>query len=288
MTHIEHVVPALEPVLHRPSNGKGFTVAAITLTPTDAGKILDHLSLLSSNDIDRNHVGMLADSMRAGEFAPGGQIHIWASDAAGIRLVYGHHQLHAAIIAGRTDTWCVTVHWNHKLSAHEMHRRMKVNQHPLTDADVGRAVFDGELSPEMQAIIIPAARYQNEWNTEYQLPEQCQVPPVCDNIARARERLEAFKQADVIINTPGILGRIKGRLTAPMVMAVIAETLVAEPHIAATFWKDVVAGGQGVAEDLRIMLIQGPPRGAGKHYWPHLVGQAWNDYIDELEASEQT
>ena len=40
MTHIEHVVPALEPVLNRPSDGEGCTVAAITLTPQMPGKSL--------------------------------------------------------------------------------------------------------------------------------------------------------------------------------------------------------------------------------------------------------
>ncbi len=45
-----------------------FTAAYIKLPPTDDENILDHWSLLSSQDIDRDYVGMLAASMMADEF----------------------------------------------------------------------------------------------------------------------------------------------------------------------------------------------------------------------------
>ena len=62
------VVPALEPMLYRPTDGLGSPQHTSNCPPTDDENILDHWSLLSSQDIDRDYVGMLAASMMADEF----------------------------------------------------------------------------------------------------------------------------------------------------------------------------------------------------------------------------
>ena len=281
MTEPNHIVPALEPALTRPDGSDG-TGVGITLTPDDARAILLHMGCLRETEIDWGLVGMLADSMQADEWPTGGQIMFLVSDTGEATLFDGHHRLHAAIVASWTGFWIVTGLWNCKDSARDMHRIINSNRLPRTDADIGHNLFADRLSPEMQSIIITAARYQNEWSSEYRLPEHCHTPPLRDNIARARELLEAFKQADLIINNADVLSRTKRRLMTPMVLAVVTTTLEASPQDATTFWKAVVTGGQGVAGTLRAELMRGRPRGASKHYWPRLVGQAWNDYMTDV------
>ena len=234
----------------------------------------------------RAHVGMVADMMQAGERAPLGQIVIAGSAADEFKLVDGHHRLRAAMLATWTEKWIVTCLWNQNCSEHELYRRLNAVSSPRTDADIGRALFGGQMSEQMQSIIITAARYQNEWDKGYRLPEHCNKPPMRDNVARARDSIEAFKKADLIINDAQVLSRVKRRLLDPMVMAVIAGTLAAEPDRAGIFWKAVVSGGQGVAGELRVQLIRGRPRGASKHYRPRLAAQAWNDYVAILGASQ--
>ena len=282
MIEPKHIVPALELALTPPPGGSDGTGAGITLTPDDARAILLHMGCLREDEIDRGLVGMMADSMQADEWSTGGQIMFLVSDTGEATLVDGHHRLHAAIVAGWTGLWIVTGHWNCKDSARDMHRIINSIRLPRTDADIGHALFNDQLSPEMQSIIITAARYHNEWSSEYRLPEICHTPRLRHDIARARELLEVFKQADLIINNAEVQSRTKRRLMTPMVMAVVTATLATDPQDATTFWKAVVTGGQGVAGTLRAALMRGHPRGASKHYWPQLVGQAWNDYMKDV------
>ena len=282
MTNLLDVVPGLEAALKPPTDGADFTAIAVTLSPDDVQAMLTQIGLLSDDDFDWAHVGMMADMMQAGEWVPLGQIAIAASAADEFKLVDGHHRLRAAVLASWTAEWLVTCLWNQNCSAHDLYRRLNLVSTPRTDADIGHAVFGDQLSEKMQSIIITAARYQNEWDTGYQLPEFCHWPPIRDNVARARYRAEAFKKADLIINDARVLDRVKRRLFDPMVMAVVAETLVTKPDHASIFWKAVVSGGQGVAGELRTRLIRGRPRGSSEHYWPRLVGQAWNDHMANL------
>ena len=286
MTDLLHIVPGLGPALEQPTDGTDATATAITLTPNDIHEILTRIGLLTDDEFDWAHVRMVADMMQAGEWAPLGQIVIAGSAADEFKLVDGHHRLRAAMLATWTEKWIVTCLWNQNCSEHELYRRLNAVSAPRTDADIGRTLFGGQISEQMQSIIITAARYQNEWDTGYRLPEHCNKPPMRDNIARARDSIEAFKKADLIIDDAQVLSRVKRRLLDPMVMAVIAGTLAAEPDRAGIFWKAVVSGGQGVAGELRAQLIRGRPRGASKHYRPRLAAQAWNGYLANLGTSQ--
>ena len=276
MTTPNMAVPALGPALTPPTDNTDETWAAITLTPEDAHAILTHRSYLDEHDIDFLHVGMLADKMQAGEWLPLSQITFVISATGEPQLVDGHHRLHAVIVAGFTDKWIVCSFWNQRYSGSDMHKKLNSVREPRGDADIGRVLYYDQLTEQMQSIIITAARYLNHWNSQYQLPELCHTPPQRDNIARARERLDAFREVDLVIQEKGVASHIRTWLATPTVVAIMAETTAGEPGDAASFWRAVATNGNGIAGELRDRLIEQPPREAGNYYRARLAAQAWN------------
>ena len=112
---------------------------------------------------------------------------------------------------------------------------------------IGRNLGLEQMTVAMQKRIVAATRYQNEWDTEYALPALCHVPPPRHNEERAIQNAHAFVLADSIIQDREVHSMIRRRMTAPTVLAVIAETLATRPEQATEFWRAVAMEGQGIS-----------------------------------------
>lgn len=276
MTTPYRIVPALAEALEPPTDGADVTIRSVTLTPEEIEEILRLMAYERLRTMSPDHVGTLAHMMLTGQFGPGSQI-TFAIDSSGVpKLVDGQQRLEAAEAAGWTGLWSVRCFWSEDFSAGKIHAVMDTSQLQRTPAAIAQAVGFHQLSARIQAAIINAVRYQNCWRTEYELPPFCTAPPVLDNIRRANERLEAFEKADQIIHDQTATAPIKRRLAAPMVLAVMTETLSTMPGEAADFWRDVATNGTGIAAELRSSLMEGRPPKASKYYIVRLVAHAWN------------
>lgn len=269
-----NIVPALRRATAMPTSGEEITIRTATLSPEDAQEIFDKMHYERQRSIVPGHVGMLADMMLSGHFTAGSQITFAPNDNGDLVLVDGQHRLQAAVTADWTAKWSIRVLWNNR--AEDVYIVMDTSVRQRSLAVVGKAAGYENLSNRAQNVIVAAARYQNMWRTDYQLPVLCNVPPILDNVARANERMDAFETADSIINDKHATTQIKRRLSTPMVMAVMTETLHALPDEAASFWNDVANNGRGVASELKDALIEGRPIKSAVNYIPRLAAHAWN------------
>ena len=128
----------------------------------------------------------------------------------------------------------------------------------------------------MQTCIVSAARYQNIWDENYERPSFCNTPPARDCLSRVNTRIEAFMKADKILNDERVRAQIKRRITSPMVMAIVAETMHSMPLEAEAFWLSVSTNGEKIAGQVRDLMIEGKPPRSSTNYMPRLAAQAWN------------
>ena len=269
-------IPALDVLLEEPQDGSKMANAAIRLSVVDADAILGQMSFERQRDADLQHIGMLADMFRNGEWVEGSQLTFTLDQFGNPKLVDGQHRLRAAIQAGWEGVWTARVLFKND-SAASMYTLLDAHQKKRPPHVIGRALGFGEFSVRMQSAMISAARYQNQWRSEYILPDGCYTPPVRDNIARATERREAFAAADKILGGANVSAPAARKLLGAMVLAVVVETLVGDEADKATeFWQAVSTNGGGIAGELRDHLLEGPPRKAGKLFIPRLVANAWN------------
>ena len=238
--------------------------------------ILGQMSFERQRDADLQHIGMLADMFRNGEWIEGSQLTFTLDQFGNPKLVDGQHRLRAAIQAGWEGVWAARVLFEND-SAASMYTLLDAHQKKRPPHVIGRALGFGEFSVRMQSAMISAARYQNQWRSEYILPDGCYTPPVRDNIARATERREAFAAADKILGGANVSAPAARKLLGAMVLAVVVETLVGDEADEATeFWQAVSTNGGGIAGELRDRLLEGAPRKAGRSFIPRLVANAWN------------
>ena len=281
----KNIIPALRRAAALPPAGENLTIRTATLTPEDDQEILDLMFFNRQRAVIPGHVGMLADLMINGQFRAGSQITFALNDIGNLVLVDGQHRLQAAVTANWTAKWSIRVLWNDP--AKNAYIVMDTSVRQRSAAVIGKAVgYDG-LSNRAQNAIIAAARYQNLWRSEYQMPVLCNTPPVLDNVARANERLDAFLAADPIINEKHATTQIKRRLATPMVMAIMTETLYALPDEAVSFWTNVANNGRGVAGELKDALIEGRPTKAAANYIPRLAAHAWNQRDSEARIRRE-
>ena len=269
-----NVVTALRRATALTSSDEEFTIRTATLSPENAQEILDQMMFERQRNIVPGHVGMLADMMAGSQFRAGSQITFAPNDNGDLVLVDGQHRLQAAITANWTTQWSIRTLWKDR--AEDAYIVMDTSVRQRSSAVIGKAVGYDNLSNRAQNAIIAAARYQNTWRSDYQLPALCNTPPVLDNVARANERIGAFAAADPIINEKHATTQIKRRLSTPMIMAIMTETLHALPEEAVSFWTEVANNGRGVAGELKDALIEGRPTKAAVNFIPRLAAHAWN------------
>ena len=191
-------IPVLDALLEEPQDGSKMVNAAIKLSVVNAEAILGQMSFERQRDADPQHIGMLVDMFRNGEWIEGSQLTFTLDQFGNPKLVDGQHRLRAAIQAGWEGLWGIRVLFEND-SASSMYTLLDAHQKKRPPHVIGRALGFGEFSVRMQSAMISAARYQNQWRSEYILPDGCYTPPVRDNIARATERREAFAAADKIL-----------------------------------------------------------------------------------------
>ena len=277
----------LEESLTPPRDGTDMRVSLVTLTPEQAHDILQLRAYQKQRGINRSHVGMLADTMVHGEFVKGTKI-TFAPDHRGNQvLIDGQHRLLAAMSADWTGEWIICSLWGDKNQAARVYILLDTSQKQRTAAVIGRAAGYDQLSSKVRSSVIAAARYQSLWDSNYEIPPFCYIPPARDCVARIDERLQAFATADDLISEKRVSRQIRTRLTSPMIMAIMTETLHVMPGEAQEFWKTMSTNGEGVPGDLRTLLIEGAPLRAGKHYMPRLVATAWNQRKSERPLRQE-
>ena len=265
---------ALTEALEPPHDGSPVSSHTAVITPEDAEEILKTMAYERQRGLSAGHVGMLADMMIDDDFAKRSQISFALDETGSIVLVDGQHRLKAAATANWTDTWSVRMIWDK--TAEQIYTTMDTSVKQRTGATIGKSAGFKEFSPRLRNIIIPMARYQNIWRSEYQQPDLCNTPPVRDNIERAKSRLESLTAVDEILAERRATTQIKRRLASPMVTAVMAETLHMTPDEAKQFWVEVATNGEGIAGELRAALIEGRPPKAAVNYMARLAAHAWN------------
>ena len=270
-------VPVLDPLFEEPTDGSHVTGAMLELTPDDIGAILAQMGFERQRDADPVHINMLADMFANDEFAPGSQITFALDERGSPKLVDGQHRLRAAVQAHWTGAWNVRVVWGGVHEATGVYTLLDAYQKKRPAAVIGRALGLVGLSERTLGVAVAAARYQNDWRTEYKLPGVCKYPPVRDNISRVKERLPYFVEADGILNAGNVSSLAKRRLTTAMVLAVMVETLAnSTGSEVREFWTAVATHGDGIAGELRDGLIAGKPAKSRQFYNPRLAAQAWN------------
>ena len=282
-------VSVLDPLFEEPEDGTEVTAGMVRLSPEDADAITRTMPFERQRDADRTHIGMLADMFSNGEFAAGSQITFAIDDDGNPRLVDGQHRLRAAHQAKWSGLWNVRVVWSDKHRAAPVYTMLDSYQKKRPAAVIGRALGLTSLTDRMQGTAIAACSYQNQWRTEYSLPQGCKFPPVRDNITRVQERLPYFEQADDILGSGAVSNQAKRRIMASMVLAVMVETLAnSSSGEGREFWLEVASHGGGVAGELRDNLLVGRPAKARQFYNPRLAGLAWNQRnSDKLKKDYQ-
>lgn len=273
------ITAALREALKPPTDGSDMKVRVVTLTPDDARNLLKLMAWEGSRKMTPAHVDRLADAMINNEFIKGSQITFVADDAGDAGepvLIDGQQRLEAAVIAGWTGPWVVRCLWGEEYQAQHAYIRLDTSQKERTPAVIGHATGLAFLSDRMVNRIVTAARYQNLWSMEYELPSLCNAPPIRDCLNLIYARLPAFEMADNVMAHKQACTQIQRRVAIPMVMAVIVATLHAMPQEAEEFWNAVVANGEGVAANLRSLLIEGKPQQSGTYYMARLAAHGWN------------
>ena len=272
-------VAVLDHIFEEPTDGSRVSLHSVTLTPEDADAILDRMSFERQRDADRGHIRMLADMMGNNEWAAGSQLTFAFDEVGGIpKLVDGQHRLRAAVQAQWTGTWNIRVMWPTEVqNSVELYVLLDGYQKRRTPAVMGRALgFEG-LHERMQNVVIATAKYQNQWRSDYEAPLGCSHPPIRDNVARGKDRLASFIEADQILANSRASSKARRRMMTAQVMAIVVETLACcEDNEAREFWTAVATNGDGVAGQLRDALIAGKPLRAGAMHTPRLVANAWN------------
>lgn len=248
-------------------------ITAVTLDPSDIQDTLTTMSYQRQRRLAPSHIGSLADMMVSDEFESLNQI-TFAYDRDDLVLVDGQHRLHSAITAGYTDDW--TVRCLCDKAADQVYRNLDSSVKQRTLAVIARTVGYERLSARIQNVILSAARYQNLWRTDYENPAMRSTPPPRHNILRANHRLEAFEKADRIIANPEATSQIKRKLAAPMVLAIMAETIHSSNDEAVDFWTEVSTNSTGITKQLQALLIEGRKNRHTTNYMARLAGQAWN------------
>ena len=269
-------VRTLEEALSPPLDGADMRITSVLLTPEEAHTILSIMSYPKQRRIMRGHVGMLADAMVNGDFVRGRQITFAPNYDGKQELIDGQHRLQAAVDANWTGKWSICCLWDKDDYADRAYIRLDTAQKERTAAVIGRAAGYENLTAGMQSCIIAAARYQNVWSDEYELPSFCNTPPPRDCLARVDDHMEAFATANAMLLDSRVRPQIKRRIISPMVMAVISETLHTAPSEAKEFWYKVATNGDEVSGDLRNLLIVGKPKKGSIYYMPRITTQAWN------------
>ena len=269
-------IPILDPLFEEPTDGTIVTGDLVMLTSKDATNIVDRMGFEGQRQADGPHIGMLADMMVNGEFSPGSQI-TFAIDAAGApHLVDGQHRLLAAARAEWDGLWHVRVMWGDTQDATGVYALLDGTQKKRPPAVIGKALGLTGIGEKMQAVCISSARYQNTWRSDYALPQSCKVPPIRDNISRAKEFLPQLADAERVLGAVNISTPARRKLMSSMVLAVIVETLAGAPEEAMSFWRSVGSNGDGIAGQLRDTLIEGKPTKASQYYNARLAAHAWN------------
>ena len=273
-------IAGLDALMEGAQDSSDVTAAMIHLSVADAEAILGQLGFERQRDADIGHIGMLADMFRNGEWIAGSQLTFALDSFGNPKLVDGQHRLRAAIQAGWEGAWSIRCLFG-EVNAAASYVLLDAHQKKRAPSVLGRAVGFGDVTPKMQEAMITTARYQNQWRSEYTLPNGCYTPPVRDNIARATERRDAFSAADAILSGDGVGTPARRRMMSAMVLAVVVETLAGDKaEEATTFWRDVATNGDGPAGELLIRLIEGAPRKASRFFIPRLVATAWNQRSD--------
>lgn len=282
------LIPKLDPIFDEPKDGSMVTGAMVKLSMEDMGIILSQMSFERQRDADKDHIGMLADMFTNGEFAPGSQI-TFAIDEYGFpRLVDGQHRLRAAVQAHWEGHWNVRSVWGSVHNAEGVYTLLDAHQKKRPTAVIGRALGLVGLSERTIGTAVAAARYQNEWDTEYNLPGGCKYPPVRDNISRVKGRLPYYVQADELLNASNVGAQAKRKLVASMVLAVLVETLAQDlDGEARAFWMLVATNGDGIAGELRNALIEGKPAKARQFYNSRLAAAAWNQRNSSVKLRKE-
>ena len=196
--------------------------------------------------------------------------------------VDGQHRLRAAHQAQWDGLWNVRVVWSDAHRAAPVYTMLDSYQKKRPAAVIGRALGLTSLTDRMQGTAIAVGNYQNQWRTEYSLPQGCKYPPVRDNISRVRERLPYFEQADEILSAGFVSSLTKRKIMTGMVLAIMVETLANSSNgEARDFWSDVAGHGGGVPGELRDNLLVAPPAKSRQFYKPRLAGLAWNQRNNE-------
>ena len=272
-------VPRLDSFFDPPQDGM-VGIFSTDLSPGEARAFLD-TSFERQRLADPKHIGTLADMMQNSEWLPGEQLTFVVENDKPI-LVDGQHRLRAAIEANWTGLWCIRV--IHSESPQGAYVLLDTNQKKRPPSVIGEALgFEG-LSPKAQQNVIAAAKYQNDWRRgqDYELPKLCSVPPVRDNVARARERLPQFQQADLIIQRNGN-PRVRQTLRTSKIFAVLAEVLVNGGEEAVYYVTEVAGSGGGIAQEVREELREKSPKrkAAGQkslssYFAPRVAAMGWN------------
>ena len=256
----------------------GVAGRMVGLTSADVESLLDdEIAFERQRDADNKHILMLADMMREGEWAQGSQITFSINDKGKAKLVDGQHRLRAAQSANWEGQWHLRMLGGEFRPA-DTYVLLDAHAKKRPEGVIGRALGFGELNPSMQLAVISAAKFQNQWRTEYKEPNGCSRPPVRHNIARVHERMPFFLQAqDLLATGSGGSAATKRKLMGGQMLAIVVETLATDTNgDAPDFWHEVTSHGNGRAGELRDRLLQKAPAKAGAFYMARLVASGWN------------
>ena len=276
MTEERDILKHLKKILTtEPEDGYPNTGVMIDLTPEELKEILSVCFVLQ-RDVNPAHVGMLAYHMMNDQFTPLSTLTFCLDEDGELVLVDAQHRLEAAIVADWTERWFVRCLRTPQYTPRKTYTLLDTTQKERGPAVIGKALGLQSLSDRLEKRIVSASRHQLSWNTEYENPPLCRVPPYQDCTDHANAMLHTYEIVDTIINGPDVHTHIRNRLISPMVLAVISETIHEMEEEAKEFWTAVATTGTGIAADLRNLLIEGRPNRASNFYAARLAGHAWN------------
>lgn len=287
MQQTKTAVPALREALTQPENGDNIKITIVTLTPRDVEQIIENMGYQRQRPTNTAHIGHMADAMVNNDFIEGRMITFGPEDDGDHVLIDGQHRLLAAINANWTGIWTICTLWGDHYNARDTYIKLDTSQKERTPANVGRAVGYDLLTIRIQNIIVAAARYQNEWDKTYTKPPFAPRPPHRDNRERITSQMQAYLDCDELINDKQHSALVRRRLSSPMNLAVLAETIHNMPDEANGFWTAVASNGGGIAAELREKLIAGRPKDAPSvFYTARLMALAWNQRASDTKLRQ--
>lgn len=258
----------------------------MSFTAVQANQVLNQATYDRQRKISSDHVAVLADIMKHGQWEPKDKLD-FALFKGDLILVNGYHRMTAQVACGKTIEWTVVVHQCRSMDAvrslyYKFDTNTKIRQASQVLAGVGFADKTG-LSRQMAVALFNAVPFIASGFGTSKRDQDILVNRVMDRrLALASQYVDAAREYEICLE--GTPARIKKKFMSGGVTAVALVTLRYQSAVAADFWKGAASNDGLRKGDPRLTLyndLNSRQMNAGSSSQSvNSPATAWNAYFD--------